>query len=118
MTLPGGGSPYLGFRKQTGRLDPQNRVTAGAWTVTFTPETMSIPEDYEIRHIALHGPGGTFEVWIDDAFYSAAIRGDLNEYDPKNAMPIRRGQTIYFYWDIATGTAPEVLVYAYRQAWS
>lgn len=118
MTQPGGGSPYLGFRTSIGFLDPANRVTPGAWTVLFTPETMSIPDDYEVRHIALRGPGGDFEVWVDDHFYSASPRGDINEYDPKNPMPVRRGESIYFYFSRATGIRPTVLVYAYRPPWS
>lgn len=117
MTSPSG-SPYLGVRAQTGFLDANNRVVAGSFTVLFTPEIMSIPEDYEVRHIALKGPGGDFEVWIDDAFYSGSPRGDINEYDPKQPMPIRRGQSIYFYWERATGTTPSVWLYAYRRSWT
>lgn len=101
----------LGVRQAKGAADQTNPLLAGGWTVTFTPKDLSIAGDFEVYHIVIRGPGGQFEVWLDNTFYSAAIRGDRNEYDPNQAMPVRAGQTIYFYWNVATGTAPIVYLY-------
>jgi hypothetical protein len=101
----------LGSRNAVGFLDPANVNGAGNWTVRFRPDDLNIPGEFEVYHISLRGPGGFFDVYIDDAFYSTAIRGDRNEYDPTQPMILREGQTVYFYWTIATGTAPKVWVY-------
>lgn len=102
---------YLGRRSKTGFLDPNNPLGAGNWTAKFTPADL-YPADFVVYHAALTGPGGTFRVFIDNAFYSTAARGDINEYDPVHPMYVRRGESILFYWTIATGAAPEVTIYA------
>jgi hypothetical protein len=101
----------LGNRSAQGVLDPLNPKGVGFWTVKFDPK--DLPADqFEVYHIALTGPGGYFFVYIDTAFYSTSPRGDVNEYDPKQAMPVRPGQTIYFYWNNAIATPrPEVWIY-------
>lgn len=102
---------YLGARPATGILDPNNPYVPGAYTVTFGPDDL-YPDDFEIFHMALTGPGGRFLVYIDTQLYSASIRGDLNEYNPAFPMYVRRGQSIFFYWNLATGTAPRVWLYS------
>lgn len=102
---------YLGRRSATGFLNPGNPLGAGNWSVRFTPADL-YPADFVIYHAVLTGPGGSFRVFIDDAFYSVAPRGDINEYDPVNAMYVRRGESILFHWTIATGAAPAVTIYA------
>lgn len=103
---------YLGQRTGNGALSASNRYVAGCWTIEFRSDDMAYPGDFEIFHIALRGPGGSFLVYIDDSFYSASDRGDINEYDPKWPMFVRRGQSIYFYWNISSGSAPTVWLYA------
>ncbi len=98
---------YLGSRQATGVLSPANLNVAGAWVVTFRPQDMPV-EPYDVYHIALKGPRGNFQVYIDDAFYSAAVRSDLNEYDPKQTMHVRPGQTITFHFSSTTTPQPVV----------
>lgn len=102
---------YLGSRDAIGFLNPGNPIASGAWSVRFTPADL-YPADFVVYHIALLGPGGAFRVYLDDRFYSVAARGDVNEYDPVHPMFVRRGQTIWFHWAIATGSAPAVSLYA------
>lgn len=102
---------YLGRRSATGAPDPSNPLGAGCWSVKFGPADL-YPADFEVYHIAVEGPGGTFRVYIDNAFYSPAARGDINEYDPVHPMYMRRGESILFYWSIATGSAPSVTIYS------
>lgn len=101
----------LGNRSAYGVKSTDNPEFPGGWTCTFEPA--DLPTDQcEVYHIALKGPGGYFYVYIDNAFYSTSPRGDVNEYDPKQAMKIRPGQTIYFYWNNAIGTIqPQVWIY-------
>jgi hypothetical protein len=72
------------------------------------------PEAYDIYHIALRGPRGGFLVYIDDAFYSTSSRSDLNEYDPKQVMHMRPGQTVTFHFRSATAPAQDVWLYLKR----
>lgn len=102
---------YLGFRAALGALSAANRNVPGAWVVTFKPQDL-YPGDVEIYHIALQGPFGTFDVYIDDQFYSTAVRSDRNEYDPKNAMYVRRGQEVSFHFSSTATPRPQVWIYA------
>jgi hypothetical protein len=113
LTIPYGDQHgHLGHRSAIGALSAQNLYVPGCWVVTFTPQDLSYPADFEVYHIAVRGPGGAFLVYIDDSFYSATDRGDLNEYDPKHPMYVRRGQSITFHWNVSVGDAPTVWVYA------
>ena len=106
---PGG---YLGSVRAVGRLSAANRFVAGSWVVTFPTQGLP-PIDYVVYHIAMRGgPTGGFLVYIDEAFYSAADRSDLNEYDPKQPMFVRRGQTVSFHYKSATAALqPQVWMY-------
>lgn len=105
----------LGNRDAKGFADPANPVIAGGWTCRFDPK--DLPADqFEVYHIALIGPGGKVYTYIDTAFYSVTPRGDVNEYDPKQAMKVRPGQTIFFYWNNAIAmaapyTTPQIWIY-------
>lgn len=102
----------LGNRTGNGYLDPGNKVTAGGWTVKFDPAALSVPSGAECYHIALTGPiGSRFQVWIDETFYSASSRGDLNDWDPNQPMTIDSGKTIFFYWNTALGAVPKVTIF-------
>ena len=113
MTTPNsGGTGYLGNRgASTVRLDPANRYVSGSWVATFLPEDL-YPEDFEVWHIAVLGPRGGLQVYLDDLFYSTTDRSDQNEYDPKNPMYVRRGQTITFHFRSASDPAPIVNIFA------
>lgn len=95
----------LGHRPATGFADPANPNGSGCWTVRWRPDELPAT-DFEVYHAVILGPGGKFDVYLDDSIYSTGVRGDRNEYDPNNAMPVRKGQTIFFYWTISTGTRP------------
>lgn len=105
---------YLGNRgASTVALSAANRNVAGAWVATFLGKDLW-PEAVEIYHIAMKGPRGSFQVFIDDTFYSADSRSDLNEYDPQNAMYLRPGQTITFEFSNTALPAPTVNIFARR----
>lgn len=114
MTLPNsGGTGYLGNRgPSTVKLDPANLNTPGSWVATFLPEDL-YPEAVEIYHISVKGPAGNFDVYLDNVFYSTAVRADRNEYDPRNPMYVRPGQTLSFHFSSAAATnAPTVNIFA------
>ena len=102
----------LGTRKAIGALATAanpNRVTSGAWIVSFTPTVVGLGDvDFEVWHGAAKGPGGYFHVYIDDSFFGVGENGTINEYAPQIPMYVRRGQSVSLHWSIATGTAPEV----------
>lgn len=104
---------YLGSRQKQGVRSTANLNVSGGWLVTFDPQDL-YPADVEIYHIAVKGPPGNFDVYIDTQFYSTAVRADRNEYDPKHPMYVRRGQSVSFHFSStdATATAPIVNMYA------
>lgn len=113
MTFPNSqGTGYLGNRgASTVVLSAANKNVPGGWVATFLPEDL-YPEGVEVYHISLKGPAGNFDVYLDDVFYSTAVRSDRNEYDPRNPMYVRPGQTISFHFSATTGTAPVVNIFA------
>lgn len=116
MTLPSAdqSTGYLGNRgASTVTLSAGNKNVTGSWVATFLPNDLW-PESVEIYHIALKGPQGNFDVYIDDLFYSAGIRSDKNEYDPKNPMYLRPGQTVSFHFSNTATPAPTVNIFARR----
>lgn len=98
---------YLGNRPKQGFLDPDNKIAAGNWTVAFYPQDFQIPNDFEVYHIAVMGPAGSlFQVYVDSEFYDYVPHGDVNSWDPNNALYLHPGQIVYFYYSVSTGSAP------------
>lgn len=105
---------YLGYRVKEGVLLAANPFSAGGWAVQFTPADIRIQEQFEIFHIAVQGPAQPscdLQLWLDTIFYSATPRGDINDYDPNQPIPVRSGQTVNFYWNTTTNPAPVVTIF-------
>lgn len=105
---------YLGFRGKTGALMAANPFSAGGWAVQFTPDDIAIQSAFEIFHIAVQGPAQpscNLQLWLDTMFYSTTVRGDVNDYDPNQPIPVRPGQSVNFYWDTTTLPAPVVTIF-------
>jgi hypothetical protein len=105
---------YLGHRKKQGAVSAVNPFSAGGWAVSFTPEDLSIRTQFEIFHISVQGPdlaSCNLQLWLDDIFYSATVRGDINDYDPNHCIPVMPGQTVNFYWDTTVNPAPIVAIF-------
>lgn len=105
----------LGFRQADGTLstDGFNPYGNGNWQVVFDPKLFAVPTGtFEIYHIALTGPlGSVVQVWIDRRFYEISPHGDINSWDPNQAMHlIGGGQTVYFYWNSGIVPVPMVTV--------
>jgi hypothetical protein len=102
----------LGPREQNGAADPLNKIAAGSWTASFAPKDLnfSVPLA-EVYHITVNGPGGYFLVYINEDFWDAASYGGVNSWDPSEPMLIRPGDTVYFYWSVSGGTAPQVTIW-------
>lgn len=89
-----------------------NLYVAGGWVVTFKPDNMPAAPSFEVWHGAVRGPGGTFLVYLDGVkFFDIGENGLINAYEPQQPMYVVKGQSIVFYWSIATGTAPKVWLY-------
>lgn len=95
----------LGFRQASGTIDNSglNPYGNGFFSATFTPQIFATAANvFEIYHISLKGPvGSTLEVWVNSAFWETTPRGDINSYDPKNALRMMGGQSLIFYWNSA-----------------
>lgn len=98
-----------------GKLDPNNRYIAGAYTVTMGSQQMGVangPGDFECYHIAIQGASGSsFQVFVGNDFYDYVARGDINSWDPSQTMKLITGTTVYFYWSNTTGLAPSVQMF-------
>lgn len=98
----------------TGDFDPNNRYVRGAYTVKMGPQQLGVFEgSFECYHISIQGPSGSsFQVYIGDKFYDFVARGDINSWDPSQTMKLVSGNTVYFYWNVNTGTPiPAVTMY-------
>jgi hypothetical protein len=96
----------------------RNPYGNGLWVGTVDPVIWVYGTNpFEIYHISVRGPvGSTLEVWIDQTFYSATPRGDINEYDPTHPIQMNGGQTLYFFWNVGGATSPLVTVWAREPA--
>lgn len=105
----------LGHRTGTGFLATAqfpNLVTAGGWVIRFPPEQLPADMQFEMWHGSVRGPGGFFMVYMDDIRFGIGSNGTINEYAPRgSAMLVKKGQTIFFFWSIATGAAPTATIF-------
>lgn len=104
----------LGSRNLTGSADLTGNNT-GNWTVAFDPNTLNVNVPYfEVCHIVIEGAAGSsFSVFIDINQWDTNQNGFLNSWDPSVPLPLRPGQTLYFYWSDQTtdNTPPEVTIW-------
>ena len=105
----------LGSRGKTGSIDNTgfNPYGLGLYSVEFTPKDFAVGANiFEVYHIAVKGPAGsTLEVWINQTFYSATPRGDINDWDPNIPLVLRGGQSLIFYWNSNAAPVPLVTVW-------
>lgn len=105
----------LGFRQASGIIisDNTNPFGNGLYAVRFTPELFAFSaNEFEVYHMSVTGPGGSaLQVWVNTTFYDTTPRGDINSWDPSNALHMYGGQTLNFYWSLGTGTVPFVTVW-------
>jgi hypothetical protein len=87
----------------------------GNWTVTFDTAALNTNVPYfEIFHITLSGAAGsTFTVYKNLNWWDANNFGQLNGWDPNQALPLVPGDTIYFYYSdpVTDNTPPTVTVW-------
>jgi hypothetical protein len=106
-SLAGASGPLVG-PDTTGR-------NTGNWTVTFDPDDLnSNMPFFEVCHIVVNGaPGSGFTMWIDNYQWDSNQNGYSNSWDPAVPMPLRPGQTLYFFWsDVSTdGLPPSVTIW-------
>lgn len=105
-------SSYLGPREATGKLNASNPYLAGGWTVAFDPGVLGLPIEFEVWHIAINGPvASSMKVYLNTVFFSNVLRGDVNDWDPSQVLRVQAGQTLFFHWNTATGSAPNVTIF-------
>lgn len=101
----------LGRSTRRGALDTANPVLAGGWTIKWDPANLPRME-CEAYHAAVKGPtASTFQVYVDTTFYGNVARGDINDWDPVQPLHIPTGSTVYYYYDTASGSAPEATLF-------
>jgi hypothetical protein len=110
----------LGFRQKKGVLtsgDDPNPYGTGMWLVRFSPQDFAVSTGaFENYHMALTGPKGSLiQIWIDRNFYDITSHGDLNSWDPNEAMMLSGGNTVSLYWNTAAAPQPLVTMWI-RQA--
>jgi hypothetical protein len=90
--------------------DPTNMNT-GNWTAVLGPSQMHISHpSFELYHLTIKGgPVGSSLTWyVNNNFYDVTPNGYLNSWDPNQPLELSPGDTLYFYWNASTGTAPIV----------
>jgi hypothetical protein len=110
-------SSDLGNRQAVGAHNPLNPYVAGAWTVTFDPATLSLPNEFDVWHIAISGPSASsMRVYVDTVFFSNVARGDINDWDPSQTLRVKAGQELLFHWNTPGGSAPNVTIFCRQPA--
>jgi hypothetical protein len=91
----GARGPVKGVLDTTGR-------NKNNWTVTFPPELININvlPQFELYKLIVTGgaPGATFNVYRDLDQWDTAVYAVNNSWDPVNALPMRPGQYLYFFY--------------------
>lgn len=111
----------LGSRTVTGTVDEGNNPydNAGNWTAAFTPALLAVAQQsFEVFHIVVSGAAGSsFLIYIDGFFWDNVSYGQANSWDPVNPMPVKTGQTVYFYYSdsASDGTPPTVTLWLRAQ---
>lgn len=96
-----------------------NRYVPGGYTVTVGPQQMGVGAvgEFECYHITISGPAGSnFQVYVGNDFYDYVARGDINSWDPAQTMKLAQGSTVYFYWNVATGTPVPTVTMFFQEA--
>lgn len=84
----------------------------GNWTVVLDPDVLNCNMPYfEVCHIVIAGaPASSFKISIDLQQWDANLNGQSNSWDPSVALPLKPGQTLYFYWsDPTTDNNPPIV---------
>jgi hypothetical protein len=110
MTAP------LGPATADGQVDTSGRNPFGNGNFTVAIDQTALGVNlptYECYHIVIDGPiGSSFQVYIASNFYDNVQQGWKNSWDPSQTMKLQLGQTIYFFWNVGTGTpVPTVTMY-------
>ena len=102
----------LGVRPKVGVLTTLNFITPGTnlWVVTYQPQDLPV-SPFEIYKGFAVGPGGYFQMYMDQSPFEAGQNGRVNAYDPTQPMYVRPGRSISLHWSIGTGSAPQVWLY-------
>jgi len=107
VTIAGASGPLVA-PDNTGR-------NTGNWTVTYDTDDLNCQLPYfEVCHIVINGASGSsFTMWIDNYQWDSNQNGFSNSWDPSVPMPLRPGQSLYFFWsDPANdGTPPTVTIW-------
>lgn len=94
--------PYvdLGSRTVLGQPDTTGR-NPGKWTVTFDPATVAIYQPmFECYKMIVTGasPTATFNIYRDATLWDLAVYGAANSWDPVNALSLRPGEYVFFFY--------------------
>lgn len=105
----------LGFRHAVGVADTGTQNN-GNWTVTFDPTILSnlMPQS-QVYHIVVQGAavGSTGKVFIDNGQWDIIPDCSVNSWDPNEALPLKPGQTLYFYISTPAtdGKKPDITIW-------
>lgn len=107
---------YLGSRTSPPAvLDHQSRnpYGEGLWSIEFTPAILAISSaSVEVYHMSVRGPtGSSMDVYVNQTFYDTTVRGDINSWDANNALFLRGGESLIFYWNSSATPAPKVSIW-------
>lgn len=100
----------LGSRQGIGTIN--SAVNSGNWTVEFDPKDVASQQLAEVYHMTISGPSGsTFTIYRGTQFWDNVARGDINSWDPTQPLPMRPGDSLFFYWSTNVPPAPVVTIW-------
>lgn len=102
----------LGSRAAKGAADTTGQ-NKGNWTVQFAPKDLAVTQtEFEVYKIVVTGaaPSATFNVYVDAQQWDTAVYATNNSWDPTQPMPVRYGQTVFFYYSSASTDGHQPLI--------
>jgi hypothetical protein len=96
-----------------GKPDSQG-MNSGNWTVEIGPkETHTQMPFYEVYKAVFRGAVGSTLTWYVEQMQWETRTAANDVWDPNQALLLRQGETMYFYWNTphTQGPAPSVTVW-------
>lgn len=88
----------------TGNVNPY--LPGSGWDVIFDPTVMPNVTEFELYHISLDGPVGSFITVLRDGKEWDYAAGWSNGWDPSQPLPLQQTSTVQICWNVAFTAGP------------
>jgi len=85
----------------------------GNWTIVAGPQALNCKvAQAEVYQISIDGPvGSSLVLYRNTVRWNVVLQGWANTYDPTQALYIRPGDSLYFFWSSIAAPTPTATVW-------